>query len=193
MLKPLFVASVLLVAPPLAMAADLVNVQSTVCSGTETVSGTSTLALSCSGDFSFSGGVLSADTSITLSALGALSLDNITVTAPDIQFIAGTSITLGNLASLVGTNVSFAAASFGQMPTVSVGSGATLTSSVGSPPTQIVVGGGSLTISPGGSANLNGGTLTLSPVPEPGPWAMLLAGLACIAVARRFRRTALAA
>ena len=196
-MKSLLFASALMLAAPLAGAANVMNVQSSFCSGIETISGTSSLALSCTGDFSLIGGALAADNSITISSSGALSLDNLSISAPQLQFSAGTSITLGSLVFLVATNASFTAAAAGQSPTVSIGSGATLTSGLGVPPAPIVAGGGAIVLSPGGSLNIGGtvGPITVSPVPVPAPvpepttTTLLLAGLLGVAMVHSCRRS----
>lgn len=65
-------------------------VDSVSCSGTSTQSFLDVLSFNCAGDLSLYGGSISANTSILLSATGALSLNNLTLTSQDISLISGT-------------------------------------------------------------------------------------------------------
>lgn len=70
-------------------------VNSVSCSGTSTQSFLDVLSFTCAGDLSLDGGSISANTSILLSAEGALSLNNLTLTSQDISLMGGTSVWLG--------------------------------------------------------------------------------------------------
>jgi hypothetical protein len=65
-------------------------VKNVSCSGTSTQSFLDVLSFTCAGDLSLDGGSISANTSILLSAEGALSLNNLTLTSQDISLIGGT-------------------------------------------------------------------------------------------------------
>lgn len=116
MFKPLLVLLGLVLGSSTGYAQTVINVQDTFCSGIQPSSLNSPLTLNCSGDFSLNGGVLADNSGIFLSAAGALTLDNITISAPTIQFDAGTSISVGGNVSLAGSNISLASGAAGTIP-----------------------------------------------------------------------------
>jgi hypothetical protein len=134
------------------------------------------VSLNCTGDFSLSGGSLVANSKIVLSSFGALSLEDIALTAPQIDLIAGSTISLGS-GVLIATGVLSVSGNPGaQSPTIAIVPGA-----------QISIGGGEFhpigpgdidVISLGNVPPLPGGSGSISlQTPEPGMFALMLCGL----------------
>lgn len=147
------------------------NIDSIICTGSQTST------LSCIGDFSLSGGSISADSKVLLTSSGALTLDNLTIFAPEVEFIAGSLLSLGAGVSIT-TNSFYT--SIGDSSTVPViAAGATI-SIGGEVPRPLGAGdirlltGGSIPITNGGV----GGIITIaSSIPEPNSYITMLAGL----------------
>ena len=76
-------------------ASTLIDIGSASCSGSESINSSNGLSFSCSGDFSLTAGSLSSDIGITLSSLGKLTLDGLTLSAPNITLNA-TNIDIGS-------------------------------------------------------------------------------------------------
>lgn len=192
---------------PTCFAASVFNVQSTFCSGIQTSSLNSPLSLNCTGDLALDGGVLGGvitdSAGINLSATGTLTLNNLTITAPQIQ-LAGSSVFVGNGVSFAGgLNMPFAAnvtriGSLNGAPTLITPTGTQLPSSGMTPISRsgtIYANAGTLSIANGGALSINaaplpsvkwgiysiGGTTSIPPVPEPGIYATMLIGLLFLA------------
>ena len=159
------------VVPSVCHAITSIDINSIICTGSQTST------LSCIGDFSLSGGSISADSKVLLTSSGALTLDNLTIFAPEVEFIAGSLLSLGAGVSI--TSNSFYA-SIGDNSTVPViAAGATI-SIGGEVPRPLSAGevrpltGGSIPITNGGV----GGIITIAPsIPEPSSYVTMLAGL----------------
>jgi hypothetical protein len=183
---------VLSVASSFCYATPSANIDSIVCSGTQTSSFLDVLSLTCTGDLSLFGGSISADSKILISAIGALTLGNLSITAPEVEFIAGSSLSLGNGVAITANSISIYADidnDNGSIPpfvspggTISIGGG------VGRPRE-----GGNIQLPPGGSISItgggSGGLITILPsVPEPETYVTMLAGLLALAGIARMKR-----
>lgn len=199
MFKPLLVLLGLVLGSSTGFAQTVVNVQDTSCSGIQSSSLNSPLYLNCSGDFALNRGVLADNSGIFLSATGALTLDNITISAPTIQFDAGTSISVGGNVSLAGSNISLVSGAAGTTPLLFS------SSPVGNPVISSGGAAGALSFTQSGSVvtMVNWQTdlspdlfvvmdepliLTVNAVPEPSSYVTILAGLLCLAGFRRVCR-----
>lgn len=160
-----------------AFASSVVNVQSTTCSGVQTWSATGPLSLNCTGDLSLNGGMLSDSTSISLSSTGLMSLDNLTISAPQLIFTAG-SIWFGPGAALTATSISLAANASGTTPAISIAPGATLSAGGTTAPlnygSSVLAAPGNYVVSP------NTGLPIITPVPLPSSDANFLVGILVI-------------
>lgn len=164
---------------PTAFASSVVNVQNTTCSGVQTWSTTGPLSLNCTGDLSLNGGMLSDSASISLSSTGSMSLDNLTISAPQLTFTAGSTLWFGSGAALTTTSISLAANANGTTPAISISSGATL--SVGGAMPVPLDYGSSVLASPGNYiVSPNAGLLIVTPVPLPGSYVNFLVGILVI-------------
>jgi hypothetical protein len=165
MLKSLLVFLGLALVSFTGQAVAAVGATTTFCSGIQTSSSIvgSPFTLSCAGDLSLSGGTLSDSLGIFLSSTGAMTLDNITITAPTIQFNAGTAFAITQSVALAGTNISFVAG------TVNLAVGANIN----------ITPGGTLLVGGGGNV-IPGGSTVISPVPEPSTYILLLMGFICL-------------
>lgn len=168
--------AVLAFVPSLAVANPTVDLGTVSCLGLQSSSFADVVSLTCTGDFSLSGGNIAADSKIVLSSGGALSLDNLSITAPQVEFFAGSSVSLNDGVSIVANSIFVLGSSDGPIPTVSVSPGVSISSGNGADAPPINVGTGSIS---GGDTSLPGGgpILILSSAPEPTSLAMLMAGL----------------
>jgi hypothetical protein len=174
---PLSVAALVIFSPH-AFATSVVNVQSTVCSGTESANVTGPIVISCVGDLSLYGGTLADTSSIFLSATGTLTLDSLTISAPQIQFSSGSSLTLGSGVTLVGTSVSLVGNASGTIPAVSIATGAIILGPGSSDPGPLVVSGGGFLAGPVGTVTITpADPISLAPVPLPAAYSNMLVGL----------------
>ncbi len=178
---------VLSLASPLCHATTRASIDSIECSGSQTSSFSDALSLTCSGDFSLFGGSISADSKILLSSTGALTLDNLAITAPEVEFIAGSFLSLGAGVSIT-TNSVYAGIGNGSIPpSVSLGATISIGGEVGRP-----LDGGDIRLLPGGSNPItgggSGGSITIVPsVPEPDTYVFMLAGLLLLVNALRVK------
>lgn len=162
---------VLSVVPSVCHAIISTNIDSIICTGSQTST------LSCIGDFSLSGGSISADSKVLLTSSGALTLDNLTIFAPEVEFIAGSLLSLGAGVSIT-TNSFYA--SIGDSSTVPViAAGATI--SIGGEVLR-PLGAGDISLLTGGNISIadgeTGGVITIAPsIPEPSSYLTMLAGL----------------
>jgi len=154
------------------------NIDSIQCAGSQTSSFFGALSLTCSGDFSLIGGSISADSKILISSAGALTLDNLSITAPEVEFIAGSFLSLGAGVSIT-TNSIYAGIGNGSTPPL-VLPGATISidGEVGRP-----LNSGSIRLLPGGSHPIT----ILPSVPEPDTYVTMLAGLLVLVGALRVK------
>jgi hypothetical protein len=166
----LFLSIAPFVASP-AVAASVYGVHATTCSDSLSFD-SEPLNVSCIGDLTLSGGVLSDDSSIFISTSGALILENLTINAPLVQLVAE-SVLFGSDSSIVATSISAAANPGGTTPTISTAPGATITLAGFTAPTPIR--SDSFVLSPSGALVLSSPSVTL--VPVPGALANLLAGM----------------
>ena len=166
--------------PSTGIAATVFAVQSIICSSTQSSSLDGPVTLICSGDFSLNGGVLSDDNSILLSSTGALTLDNLTISAPHINLVAGSSISIGSGVSLVTSSTP------SMVGAVSITVGATI--SLGTPSDARILTSNDIAIS------ANAGSLSpdpgdpLSLIPIPASFTLFLSGLLGIMGLPYFRR-----
>ncbi|GEM_PF-1517766 len=163
------------------------NIDSIQCAGSQTSSFSGALSLTCSGDFSLIGGSISADSKILISSAGTLALDNLSITAPEVEFIAGSFLSLGAGVSIT-TNSIYAGIGNGSTPTL-VLPGATISidGEVGRP-----LNSGSIRLLPGGSHPITSGgsdgSITILPsVPELDTYVTMLAGLLVLVGALRVK------
>jgi len=178
---------VLSLATPLCHATTSANIDSIECSGSQTSSFSGALSLTCSGDFSLIGGSISADSKILLSSIGALTLDNLSITAPEVEFIAGSFLSLGAGVSIITNSVYASIGSGSTLPSVSPGATISIGGEVGRP-----LDSGNIRLLPGGSNPItgggSGGSITILPsVPEPDSYVTMLAGLLVLVNALRVK------
>jgi hypothetical protein len=149
------------------------------CSGISTQSFLDVLSFNCAGDLSLDGGSISANTSILLSAEGALSLNNLTLTSQDISLIGGTlvSVWLGvdiNAANSVNISVGNVGEGYLNQPVQPRGGAVLISKDAGTLSTNT-----DNQVFPGGNISL------VSSVPEPSSYALLLLGLSFVILALR--------
>lgn len=168
--------------PSFSHAIPNLSVDSISCYGTQTTAISDGLSISCTGDLSLLGGSITADTQILLSSGGALTLDNLAVTAPHIQLFGSTvSIGAGVVITINSLTVTAGIGGGSNVPSISAGS----TISIGGQePRQIVIG--DVLLPPGGREPIigggPGGSITIMPsVPEPSIYASMLIGLLVLA------------
>lgn len=165
--------------PLTSMASVQTNNVNAQCSNQFTMSGGGGLQWLCAGDLLLSGfegmGTISSDVGINLRATGTLTLDNITLLAPEIKLDAG-SLQIHATSVLSAGNINLTSRTI-RRPTDATGT-----------PTPIVSGGGTVQLSNGGSIGLSGQDLNpLTPsVPEPATWGLALISL--LAMGATYRR-----
>lgn len=174
--------------PGAASAASSFDVGTVACSGTPTASFLDGVSYQCTGDLLLSGGAITSDTGVVISAGGTLSIDDLIVTAPTVQFStfggaltigAGTTIDVGGSLLVGGTPAP--ALTVAPSAAISIGSGADVRA----------IGGGELQIAIGTNTPILAGIVTLAPpIPEPRVYGTMVLGLGLlsIAVRRRARR-----
>lgn len=181
------VALLLGVQSSIAAALPVIDVSSFDCSGAQTVSGTSSLTIGCSGNLLLGGGSITADGTLTIAAAGDLSLADVTLSAPNIVVQASNVfIDAGLRLDTDGFRATDPSggmlSSFVRLPGATISVGGVL---VDRPLTPAILVAGLASPSV-----VTGGSITIMPaVPEPGTCALLLAGLgALLAVLRVARR-----
>lgn len=149
---------------PAVHASNLIDLGSYSCSAGLSFDAGNGLSVSCSGDFSLTGGILSSDTSINLTALGDLTLDAFSLSAPNIT-ISAANLNFAPNVVLSGQTVNIN----GYGPIVNTGGGAGGVITIGARGTlengSIVIAGGgtgrSITIS--GEIQLPPATIVATP------------------------------
>ena len=187
----LLAALLLHVAAPVANAASVESLGSVDCTGSLSSSFMEVALMQCSGDFSLDGGSIVSDTRITITSGGALALDNLTISAPLIEFISQGTLTLGNGARINGHDLFITAGTGGSGSMLPIPQPVVIASG-----SAILLGNGSpgippLPLNPGTLQVINwqsfsvtsGGSLTITTaIPEPGTWLLMLAGLLAVLV-----------
>jgi hypothetical protein len=179
------VAFVSLLLPSIAMGLPVISVSTLHCTTSPQFSGEADLTIDCVGDLLIESGSISVEGDLEIFASGALRLHDLTISA------ARLSLRAGDLLSLEGSQI------FTEELAVGTGSG-TPPSTNGTPPSgMITVGGfvidlpsppGSVILSPDISATYSAGTGTVAlATPEPATYALLLAGIAALALVGRSR------
>lgn len=177
----------ILLLPLSAAAASGSTIGSLSCSGSPAISLLDAASFACTGDLVLSGGTITSDLAVIIAADGSLSLDNISISAPSVQFTAwGGQLSIGD-------GVSISSDSFlggvgpGVTPIVTVSPGATIT--VGRGAGELVIGSGDILRSINAPI-VGGGDVTLAPpIPEPEFYGSMALGLLLVlrAVERRRR------
>lgn len=169
---PTILAAVSMFLPTLGRTMPVLDVERMSCGGVQSTVISETVLLACTGDYALTGGTLSADSKIRLSAGGALTLNELTIAAPEIEITAGGALIIGNDISIV-TAFLLAATS----GAIAILPGARLSSDNGN--TFWSLDPGTIRLTPGGALLTRGGPITLapSPVPEPGAFAVFMTGL----------------
>lgn len=166
------------------------NIDRMECSGTQTSSLSDVLSLSCSGDFSLIGGNIIADSKILISSIGALTLENLSITAPEVELIAGSFLSLGSSVSIT-TNSIYAGIGNGSIlhyvsPSATISIGGEMNRPLDSGYILLPNSNNSVTFS-------GGGLITILPsVPEPDTYATMLAGLLILVCAVRLKKRRIA-
>lgn len=188
--------SLSLLAPWYAQATQTIDQSTIDCSESLTLLTQDNLTAQCTGNMSITGGTWTSDTLISLSATGDLSLFGVTFLAPNIT-VASNQFQLGDGSrlALAGPSV-IRPGEISVLTTTAGDGGGNIRLSAGAsvqvgalealfPASTISIGQGgviALTADHSGltveGVSLVGSTLTTSPVPEPGTWALALAGLA---------------
>lgn len=201
LLRPLILA-LSLSTPCWAQATQLIDQSTLDCSESLTLLTQDNLTAQCTGNLSITGGTWTSDTLISLSATGDLSLFGVTLRAPNIS-VVGNLVLMDGDSTLAGDPAIGDGAITLRTPTtedaggIQVIAGASIqvgAHEVLSSATLASIGQGGviairadhrgLTLEGMGS----GGSPSTSPVPEPGTWALALAGLAGLML--RLRRRA---
>ncbi|MBY0578313.1 MAG: hypothetical protein K2P57_04615 [Burkholderiales bacterium] len=186
-------AGVLFLLPPVADAASTISVANMSCSGAQTSSLVNFLSLNCTGDLSLIGGTLASDSKIVLTASGSLTLDNLLVSAPQIDLTANT-MTLGSGASFnAGNSMNIYAPGNSSTPAITSAAGGSI--SIGGVTYPIVAGSGSV-LQINNSGRLVGNsqnvfmvnTVAVMPVAEPNIGNLMPLGFTVIAMLTRKRR-----
>ena len=188
--------------------ASVFNVDNTSCSGAMSLLFTSTITLDCQSSLTLdggtAGGTISADTQLNLTALDALYLNNVRISAPVISLTAGSFTGNGNSSFSAGasliinntpltgtpvTSVSVMPPVVAILTPVPIGGGASFSSgTINLQPFPAVAGTptagyGSITATFPSNYNWN-----VFPVPEPGIYADMLTGLTTLAILAALRR-----
>ncbi len=154
-----------------AQAASNANITTASCSGSQSFDMSNGALLFCDGDFSLIGGSIDSDIGITISAVGSLFLDNLSLVAPFVQLNSlADPLTLAEGVSINGVSWNNADIGNSTPPRITLHQ----SGNIGLPPR------GDINLSAGGEIVVNGGgDLTLvSSVPEPGMvWSLLCGGL----------------
>ncbi|HQT25960.1 MAG TPA: PEP-CTERM sorting domain-containing protein [Burkholderiales bacterium] len=194
-MKNILLIGALLLTPLSAHAVSDIDVPTMSCSGAETSDLTSFLSLSCAGNLSLAGGSLFSDSKIVLTATGSMTLDNLRMTAPNIDLNGGSVV--------LGSGVSF---DTGNSPGIGSGLGGTFPFITPPPGSSISIIGNSYPIL-GSNYPISSGAgfteyfvspgtyvITLPPgiavgtVPEPNMISLLPVGVITLAFLTRNRR-----
>ena len=180
----------------MASATSISTVQTIDCAGDLQISLGQSALLSCGGDFSVFGGTITSDTSIVISALGSLRLDNLEVRAPSVAFSSAGELFLGGDVSIVATSVALSSFADGSVPPsgtggLTIGSGATLSLS-GTNIFNQPLNSGSIVALQGNSQlsvdYSNIGLVITPAIPEPNTLVTSLLGIIVLMVAGKFSR-----
>lgn len=199
----------LMAAMPLAAQANtVINLASTTCSGTLSISSLAGASLSCAGNLSLNGGWINSDASILIRAEGDLLLENLNLNAPEISI----STITGNLQMTSTVNIKaiqnegngggqVAIYRFPRQPIIDwkpfdvrLNPGGNINFNVPGASTRVIertviTNRGNIIITSGDvqitSAILPNNPMTVSSVPEANTSAMFLLGLSLLALRRR--------
>lgn len=165
------VAATFVVSSP-ALAASVYAPGQAICSGDFSTDMSAGVALFCQGDLSLSGGEIVSDTTLSITALGTLSLQDIRLVGEDISLLAWFStINMGDKVIL---------ASLGsEAPSLAMSNGWSIFNPTLTPAETVYPGYGSVT------STLNFGPSPAGSVPEPATWALMLVGIAAAGLIRR--------
>jgi len=203
LLRPLILA-LSLSTPGWALATQTIDQSTIDCSESLTLLTQDNLTAQCTGNLSVTGGTWTSDTLISLSATGDLSLFGVTLLAPTIS-LDGHQILMdgGSTLALAGDSTIGDGAITLRTPTTGDGGGIQLVAGASiqvgphealSPARLASIGQGGVIAITADHSGLtvegmsSGGSASTSPVPEPGTWALALAGLAGLML--RLRRRA---
>lgn len=164
-----------------AQGASTANITTASCSGNQSFDLTNGALLSCDGDFSLIGGRIDSDTGITISAVGSLFLDDLSLIAPLVQLKTLTGVlTVAEGVSINGVNWTSFDIGNSTSPRITRGQGGSI---LLPPRGQINLGaGGQIVLSSGGNLAL------VSSVPEPSMVWTLLSGGLLLAIRRSNRK-----
>ena len=212
MLRFLFALLTFALLPLSANAISTASIISTNCSGNLTTSLLDGASFACAGNLTLDGGFVTSDSLINISADGDLFVDNLTLTAPNITFsntagllTIGSSVVINTSTAVVQSkpestltwnklniaNGSGAVLSIGAGGDLKVGTGIgyVLTGN------NIPVVGGSIFLNSDSGALVNAGAVlgavlnepssSITAVPEPSTYAMMLLGVFCLMNVRR--------
>lgn len=185
MRKAMFLMAVLFF-PFVAHSASFSSVGTTTCSSSLSLTLFEEASFLCAGDLSLIGGSITSDSRVVIRAEGSLFLDNVSITAPqiDLSSLDG-SIDVGR-----GTSLGFGSLSSGRIAITarmnpSTGIGGTLQIAEGGdislsngfhlPRPLVAIEGGRISLTSGG-----GIVVLASPVPEPSAALLLMLGLAAL-------------
>lgn len=170
------------------------------CSGDLTVSLLDAASFSCTGSLSLSGGAIFAESRVEISADGALWLDNLSIAAPFVELVSLDRIAIGqgviiNASSSTGGAVTIR--SGGNISLVDsapwpnrFSAGGSISLGLGEHGARIPLPGGDVLIAIGQPIAAGAGVfdgVIVSSIPEPEPYAMLLAGIGLVGLVARRR------
>lgn len=184
------IALVLLaLAPSISHAIPVFDIENVTCSGSLTSDIADVITMNCTGDFSLVGGTVSADSKVLFSSFGAFTLDNLSITAPEIALVADSLLSLGPGVTLdaPGGSITLEASPLNIDEGADITASATISTGDGSI-TNMRDPGGVLTVGDATSSVIGDPAIITLAVPEANTLALMLAGLIAFGGIFRARR-----
>jgi len=180
----------LLTMPNVTYGSSTADINNALCSGEYSSSLQGNASFLCVGDLSLSNGFIASDGKVIISSEGSLFIDDLQITAPIIEIYSLQGVTIG---SSVYFYSDFLGSSTSPSITLTAGSSLTIGSGIAvelisGGDVNITLGAGNQALIGGQVATIDGGNISLTPVPLPTSSALLFSGILLCLVLKAGRK-----